>query len=204
MPVNRPDPRTDPRTERRPDRRADPGPDRRADPRPDRRPATEAEAKALASAVRLRILRLCLDRALTNKEIAERLDANPATVLHHIRTLVDTGFLAAQSVRRGSRGSREVPYLATGKSWRLDVGEGAGYSGGADAMIEAFLDEIRLVDVDRAGLSRLGLRLTPAEYQVLRDRLHNVLAEYAERPPSPDGQPYSVFVATYEDVSRDG
>src|SRR5439155_18198906 len=61
-----------------------------------RRPATEAEARALASGIRLRILRLCLDRPLTNKEIAERLDANPATVLHHVRKLVDTGFLAAQ------------------------------------------------------------------------------------------------------------
>ena len=61
-----------------------------------RRPATEAEARALASAIRLRIMRLCLDRPLTNKEIAERLGANPATTLHHVRTLVATGFLAAQ------------------------------------------------------------------------------------------------------------
>ena len=38
----------------------------------DRRPATPAEAKALASPLRLRILRLCLDQALTNKQLAER------------------------------------------------------------------------------------------------------------------------------------
>src|SRR5262245_44839912 len=50
-----------------------------------RRSATEAEARALASAVRLRIMRLCLDRPLTNKEIAERLGVNPATTLHHVR-----------------------------------------------------------------------------------------------------------------------
>src|SRR5438045_1919920 len=83
-------------------------------------PAGEAEARALASAIRLRILRLCLDRALTNKEIAQRLEANPATTLHHVRKLVDTGFLAPQPERRGTRGAREVPYLATRKSWRMD------------------------------------------------------------------------------------
>src|SRR3954452_12191504 len=86
-----------------------------------RRPATDAEARALASAVRLRILRLCYSEALTNKELAARLGRNPATVLHHVRTLVDTGFLEALPARRGTRGSREVPYRATGKSWLMDV-----------------------------------------------------------------------------------
>src|SRR5438309_1430220 len=86
----------------------------------ERRRATDAEARALASAVRLRILRLCLDRSLTNKELAAGLDRNPATVLHHVRTLVDTGFLVPEAPRRGARGAREVPYRATGKSWLMD------------------------------------------------------------------------------------
>src|SRR5918999_4320330 len=92
-------------------------------PAMERRPATEAEAKALASAFRLRILRVCLDEPLTNKEIAARLRAHPATTLHHVRKLVATGFLAPQPERRGSRGAREIPYLATRKSWTLDVGD---------------------------------------------------------------------------------
>src|SRR6266508_4706329 len=136
-----------------------------------RRPATEEEARAMASGVRLRILRLCLDRALTNKEIARRLDANPATVLHHVRKLVATGFLAPQEERRGTRGAREVPYLATGKSWTLDVDDDKMVAGSGRAMLEAFLDEVRLVDIDRAGLSRLGLRLTEGELAELRERI---------------------------------
>lgn len=168
----------------------------------ERRPATEAEAKALASAIRIRILRLCLDRALTNKEIAERLDANPATVLHHVRTLVDTGFLVAEPVRRGTRGSREVPYRATGKSWYVDT-HGTGVTGKGAAMIGAFLDEIRAIDVDETRLARLGLRLTGAELEELKDRLGEILDEYADRPANPDGRPYSLFLALYEDVTRD-
>src|ERR1700712_1537085 len=104
-----------------------------------RRPATEAEARALSSPTRLRILRLCLSEALTNKEIAARLGRNPATVLHHVRTLVDTGFLVAGPPRRGARGAREVPYRATGKSWLMD-GAGSARPGG-DPGLHAFLEE---------------------------------------------------------------
>jgi len=39
-----------------------------------KRQATAAEAKALANPLRLRILRLCLDEALTNKELAAGAD----------------------------------------------------------------------------------------------------------------------------------
>jgi predicted ArsR family transcriptional regulator len=168
-----------------------------------RRPATEAEARALASAIRLRILRLCLGRALTNKEIAQRLHANPATVLHHVRKLVATGFLALQEERRGARGAREVPYLATGKSWAVDVDDDKTKAGRGTAMLEAFLDEIRMVDLDRAGLSRLGLRLTEAELTELRQRIFEIMNDFAGRPPSPAGRPYSLFLALHEDLSRD-
>lgn len=169
-----------------------------------RRPATPAEARALASAVRLRILRLCLDRALTNKEIADRLGAHPATTLHHVRTLVATGFLVAEEVRRGPRGSREVPYRATGKSWTLDVEEGLGVPGKGQAMLDAFLAEIRLVDdLDRTVMSRLGLRLTKEEFEGLAARLGEVLEEVKQRPLSPDGRAYSLFLVVHPDVTRD-
>jgi predicted ArsR family transcriptional regulator len=168
----------------------------------ERRPATEAEARALASAIRLRILRLCLDRALTNKEIAERLGVHPATVLHHVRTLVATGFLAPECERRGTRGAREVPYRATGKSWTLDI-EDTTIEGTRQAMLDAFLAEIHLVEADDANLVRLGLRLTDAELDELRSRFRELLDEYADRPMNPDGRAYSLFLSLHRDVGRD-
>jgi DNA-binding transcriptional ArsR family regulator len=167
-----------------------------------RRPATEQEARALASSLRLRILRLCLDRALTNKELAARLDLNPATTLHHVRTLVATGFLAAQEERRGARSAREVPYLSTGKSWTLDVHE-AGVAGNREAMIEAFLDEVHLVEQRETQLGRLGVRLDKAQLQELRDRVTALLDDFASRGSDPEGEPYSIFVALYPDRSRE-
>jgi predicted ArsR family transcriptional regulator len=166
-----------------------------------RRQATEAEAKALASAIRLRILRACLDEPLTNKEIAARLDANPATTLHHVRRLVATGFLAPQAERRGARGAREIPYLATRKSWTLDVQENR--PAGDRAIIDAFLQELSLVDdYRRVATSRLGLRLTAEEYEELIQRIGALLDELARRPPSPSGHPYSLFLAIHPDPGR--
>ena len=40
-------------------------------------------------------------------------------VLHHVRTLVEHGFLEEQPARVGKRGAREKPYRATGLSWYL-------------------------------------------------------------------------------------
>ena len=75
-----------------------------------------AAARALSSPLRMRALRLCRFDARTNKELADLLEVNPGTMLHHVRTLVDTGFLEAQPERAGAQGAREVPYLATGRS----------------------------------------------------------------------------------------
>ncbi len=165
-----------------------------------RRPATDAERRALASGLRLRILRLCLDEPRTNREIADRLGRNPATTLHHVRTLVDTGFLAAEPVRRGTRGAREIPYRATRLSWTLDIDDDRGPD--VNAMLEAFLAEVRTVDPQRVLSSRLGLRLRPDELEEFHGRLQDLLDEYAARPASPDGEPLSVFLAIHPDTGR--
>ncbi|NIH68127.1 ArsR/SmtB family transcription factor [Modestobacter marinus] len=164
----------------------------------ERRPATDAEARALASAVRLRILRLCLDEPLTNKEIAARLGRNPATVLHHVRTLVDNGFLAAEGERRGARGAREVPYRATGKSWLMD---GASAPGAArDPLLAAFLEEVGLVGEAQLQSTRIGLRLGAADLAEFRERLYGLLDEYATRPAHPGAERWSLYLGMHPDV----
>src|SRR5919205_1964848 len=147
--------------------------------RGEKRKATDAEFRAIASALRLRILRLCFSEALTNQEIAARLGRNPATVLHHVRTLVDTGFLEALPVRRGTRGSREVPYRATGKSWLMDVDDRP--MPAHDPMLAAFLEEVGEVGERNLLSSRLGLQLPPADLDEFRERLRALFTEYLSR-----------------------
>jgi DNA-binding transcriptional ArsR family regulator len=171
----------------------------------ERRPAVEAEAKALASEIRLRILRVCLDEPRTNHEIAERLGVNPGTTLHHVRKLVKTGFLAPQQVRRGTRGAREIPYLATGKTWWLgppDTATSAGYTR-TNAMVDAFLQEFsRVPEPDQALMYRAGLWLTDSEHDKLGRRVQALLEEYMGRPRTADARPYSLFTVVHPDVGR--
>ena len=160
-----------------------------------KRKATDAEYRAMASALRLRILRLCASEALTNKEIAERLGRNPATVLHHVRTLVDTGFLVAQPVRRGTRGSREVPYRATGKSWLMDFDDRPPPA--HDPMLAAFLEEVAEVGERNLLSSRLGLQLPAEEFEDFHERLHALLDEFARRPRDPQAKRWSLYLGMH-------
>ncbi|WP_345148556.1 ArsR/SmtB family transcription factor [Arthrobacter ginkgonis] len=153
----------------------------------------QARARALSSPVRLRILRLCLHRARTNKEIADLLGLNPATSLHHVRTLLSTGFLEAEEARRGNRGAKEVPYRSTRMSWGTRVPDAA------PVLVETFLQEIDGLAPDEIQVVRAGLRLNEADRREMLERLRAVVSEYALRPPDPEGAATSLFIAHHLD-----
>lgn len=157
----------------------------------------DADARALASVLRMRILRLCLDDALTNQEIAARLGLPPANTYHHVRTLVRRGFLAAQPERVGTRGAREVPYLATRKSWRAK-----GIDGMNRVLIDTFLTEAALAPAETLRVVRLGVRLGPEAKAEYDRRIFALMEEFAQRPADPEGEPLSIFYADHEDTGR--
>jgi DNA-binding transcriptional ArsR family regulator len=164
-----------------------------------RRPATAAEAKALSHPLRMRILRLCLDQPLTNKQLAEWLGKDPGTVLHHVRTLVKTGFLVPDEVRQGAKGALEKPYRATGASWSLSLEESP-VAGDADAqaMLEAFQAELAEAGPGAAaGFNRLALTLDPSSRYDLESRVLAILDEFVTRGPDPDGDPYGLLFAMH-------
>jgi transposase len=162
----------------------------------ERRPATAEEARALANPLRLRILRLCLNRGMTNEELATRLGRDAGTVLHHVRMLVETGFLAPDGERRGPRGSVERPYRATGKSWTLSVGE-QGDDGGTLALVDAFREELAEVPADWVRhASRFGTRLTPEVLAGFETRLAAMIDELVAAD-DPAGEPYGMFIGVH-------
>ncbi|HVQ93832.1 MAG TPA: winged helix-turn-helix domain-containing protein [Mycobacteriales bacterium] len=168
------------------------------EPRPaTRRAPTLEESRALAHPVRLRIIRELQDGPLTNNELAQRLGRGKATVLHHVRALLDTGFVAALPPRPGPRGSREQPYRGTGKSWTLALELGPDPGAAEGAMLAAFLEEVRSAD-DRLMQSRAVLRLAETELDELRNRLQGVLDDFAARPPTPGGRKVAVYLNLYQ------
>jgi DNA-binding transcriptional ArsR family regulator len=161
---------------------------------PPERDASPAEMRALANPLRLRILRVTLHRPLTNKQIAERLGRDPGTVLHHVRALVATGFLAPQEVRVGKRGSLERPYRATGKSWRVRMLPNRGYM---VSVLDAVRDEV-IESGEQAALAvvRLGVRLSEADLTELRRRTAELGDDFVTRD-DPNGEPVGILALAY-------
>jgi predicted ArsR family transcriptional regulator len=146
---------------------------------------TAAEAKALGHPTRLRILFACRDEGHTTKQLADELAVSPGTIHHHLRPLVEQGFLVALEPRRGARGAREQPYLATGRSWEV-----AGTAGTSGVLQHVAAEELRTAGGDEVvTLARLGLRLRPEQLEALVGRLQGLLDELAgaQAAPAADG-----------------
>ncbi|HLT61558.1 MAG TPA: winged helix-turn-helix domain-containing protein [Microlunatus sp.] len=154
----------------------------------------EARMRALSSPTRLRVLRLCAFEARTNKELAELLGVNPGTMLHHVRTLVNTGYLAAEPARPGNQGAREVPYRATGLSWHSPLPEGGGY-----ILLETFRQQLEGVPADQLDVTWLGLKLNAEHKEELQRRLYALVNEFKERGPDPDGDTWSLVTVLHPD-----
>lgn len=127
-------------------------------------------ARALSSPLRWQVLRLCLIEPRTNKELADLLDVNPGSMLHHVRTLVSTGYLDAEAPRRGARNSLEIPYSAT----PLTAGVLAGASPLSGVMEQA-LNATGGTD----GLWRETLYLDDQERRCLEERLREEVERFA-------------------------
>jgi DNA-binding transcriptional ArsR family regulator len=143
----------------------------------------EQQIKAVASATRLRIVRLCNDREWTNQELAERLDLDPSTVHRHVRLLVDAGLLEPIAVRQGASGAYEKPYRSTGLSWKLSfdqVIEDEDAAGEA-AMLAAFREELGEAGYDSiAEMTRFHLHLDDRALNEFIDEFKEIVRRYAD------------------------
>lgn len=143
-----------------------------------RREATSVEAKALAHPLRLRILRLCWQQELTNRQLADRLGRDPGTVLYHVRQLVDAGLLEPAPVRTGDSGALEKPYRAKARSWWLDDPPDTA-ADAAFAPIDALQEELRAAGPSSVRtFFRFALHLSADDADELDRRVQAVIDEY--------------------------
>ncbi len=153
-----------------------------------RRRATILQAKAASHPLRLRILRLCGQQPMTNKQLADRLGCQPGTTLYHVRLLVQAGLLEPAPIRTGTSGALEKPYRSTGQSWWLSGygdTDGEPYDDRTDesslASIEAFQAELREAGPGSIRThARFMLHLSEEEVHELDRRLLAVLDEYIQ------------------------
>jgi len=114
-----------------------------------------------------------------------------------VRTLLATGFPAAEEDRTGNRGAKEIPYRATGLSWRSRI------PNAAPVLVETFLQEIDGLTPSEIDVWRLGLRLNETNRSEMMRRIREILEEYAVRDSDPDGTATSIMLAHHLDRSAD-
>lgn len=162
-----------------------------------RQPATRAEARALAHPLRLRLIRLTKERALTISELGELLGMGKATVLHHVRTLLREGFLAEEPPRRSAAGRIEKPYRSTGKSLTITLTDVPELP---LAVLDAFRAEVAGHHDPSPMVLRRPLRLNDASREEFVARLRQLVDEYDARP-DPDGRPVNLLAVAVTDLA---
>jgi DNA-binding transcriptional ArsR family regulator len=153
------------------------------------REATAREAKAVAHPLRLRILRLCWQQELTNRQLADRLGRDPGTVLYHVRQLLDAGLLEPAPVRTGDSGALEKPYRAKARSWWLDDPPNTA-ADAAFAPIDALQEELRAAGPSSVRtFVRFALHLSPEDASELDRRILEIIEEYVKTDEDRREQP---------------
>jgi DNA-binding transcriptional ArsR family regulator len=155
----------------------------------ERREATVREARARAHPLRLRILRLCWQDEMTNKQLADRLGRDPGTVLYHVRQLLDAGLLEQAPVRTGESGALEKPYRAKPRSWWSDDPPGT-EADASFAPIEAFGHELREAGPDSVRtFARFAIHLSAEDAIELDRRILEIVDGYLSTDDQRRNQP---------------
>ncbi|TCP56158.1 helix-turn-helix protein [Tamaricihabitans halophyticus] len=135
----------------------------------------------MAHPLRLRILRLCGEYELTNKQLAERLEQDPGTMHYHVRQLVQAELLEPAPVRSGNSGALEKPYRSTERTWQLNNPLAGADEQGQLAPVEAFQDELRAAGPGALReFERFALHLSAEQAAELDLRIHAIINEYLE------------------------
>jgi len=155
---------------------------------------TPEEFKAMAHPLRLRILRLCLQRRDDEQGARRPAPPGPRDVLHHVRLLVRTGFLVPDLVRTGARRSRESP-TAPRKSWVLSV----------ETPEQGKVEQAAVLDALEGRAPRTRARRRPrrcahgcptqsGEGEALSGRIEKLIQDLANEPDEPDGEKFGFYV----------
>ena len=135
------------------------------------------QLKALGHPLRLKVLQVLseTDEALTNRELAARLNVDPGHLHFHVRMLHRAGL-----IERAEAAGREKPYRAVAK--HLKVGSEIRASGGASELQAAQLRELQRGFETHAARgefrsAQVHTRLAPETVRDLLRRLVNELTE---------------------------
>lgn len=164
--------------------------------------STEQQFKAISDMVRSRILGVIQYQPLTAKQVAQRLQASPGAIGHHLHVLEEAGLVkvVARRITRGivtsyyTRSARlfdyDLPSSVRGSVVNLDVAEKA-HAELLDSTVSYEDDPLRCDAFPHVRLSFERI----VHYQT---RFNALLDELIAETPDPDGEVYGVFFGIFK------
>jgi DNA-binding transcriptional ArsR family regulator len=156
---------------------------------------TPQRLKALGAPVRLLILDLVLERAMTVTELAERVGKAKGTVAHHVDVLVDAGLLRVVR-RRKVRAIEERSYGRTARTIAYPESTGGGGLPFFDEAI-AECDVERMRDEETpSGFTLRHARIPAETAAAFLARLDELALEFSASPRDGD-QEYALLIGLF-------
>jgi DNA-binding transcriptional ArsR family regulator len=159
---------------------------------------TPERLKALGDPLRMAVLDLVLERAMSVTELAERLGRPRGSVAHHVGVLVDAGLLQVVRTRK-VRALEERFYGRTARTIRYPGTPGevpflARIAGEAD-------HEAMDADPTGCGFTLRHARIPAEQAQAFNDRLMALALEFSEQPRDGDTE-FAMYVGTFKTNRR--
>jgi len=154
---------------------------------------TSARMKALGDPLRLTIVDLVLERAMTVTELAERLRRPKGSVAYHVKVLVDAGLLQVVRTQK-VRAIEERYYGRVGRTIVFDD-----HSPGEVPFLHEMLSEVDLErsdDETTGGFTYRHARIPRERAQTYIDRLYELTLEFIDEPRDGDVE-YGMYVGVF-------
>ena len=167
--------------------------------------STEQQLKAISEQVRSRILTIIQNQPATAKQIADRLDATPGAIGHHLRILEAAG-LAQVVARRLTRGIVANYYTRTARIFVYDLPPGIGGAETVDLDImttarNEMAEALVSIPKEQDPFHQKAfphVRLSPERAKIYYERLEALVDDVLSEPYDPDGEVYGILVAMFK------
>ncbi|UCH04086.1 MAG: winged helix-turn-helix transcriptional regulator [Candidatus Thorarchaeota archaeon] len=110
-----------------------------------------------------------VNEAMTVKQLSEKLNRNPGTILHHIQKLQDIGVVVQERTEMTTTGIVQRYYRATAKEYRLGIGGMIEANGGVAQFAK---DRLRSIV---SSLSVYGIEIPEAQVEEAMDVLRRLI-----------------------------
>lgn len=163
---------------------------------------TTEQFKAISEPIRMKMLRIMLNQPATAKQLADRLEATPGAIGHHLKVLEEAG-LARVVALRVTRGIIARYYTRSARIFMYEMPPELTAPGsvGIDFLTDA-RDELADATLDYGEDTTLNsgfphARINKEKAAYFSAKLEALMDEFLEEPNDPEGEVYGLSVSFF-------